>query len=68
MENEKYLDLLNLKIEYDNILSQVPLEHVDYVKELLDKKYLLKHENGFFTNYKLNRINKKIKKYLKKAN
>ena len=37
---EKYLDLVRLKIEYDTILSSVPPEHVQEVKYYLIKMKL----------------------------
>lgn len=64
---EKYLDLVRLKIEYDTILSSVPQEHVQEVKALLDKKHAIMKENGLFAGMKINAINKKIDKF-KKAN
>ena len=64
-ENSKYLDLVTLKIEYDTILSKVDPEHVQEVKNLLDKKHQIMKENGIFAGMKLNSINKKIDKFIK---
>ena len=60
--DEKYLDLVKLKIEYDTILASVPSEHVQEVKILLDKKHAIMKENGIFAGMKINSINKKIDK------
>jgi len=67
-ENSKYLDLVTLKIEYDTILSKVPQTDVAEVKSLLDKKHEIMKENGFLAGIKINSINKKIDKYIKKGN
>lgn len=67
-ENSKYLDLVTLKIEYDTILSKVPQTYVAEVKSLLDKKHAIMKENGFLAGMKINSINKKIDKYIKKGN
>ncbi len=61
-----YLEFVKLKIEYDNTLSKVALTDVDKVKSLLDKKHLIINQNGFLAEYKINKINKKIKKYIDK--
>lgn len=66
MENSKYIDLVTLKIEYDTILSKVPPENVQEVKSLLDKKHEIIKENGLFAGIKINSINKKINKFIKK--
>ena len=67
-ENSKYLDLVTLKIEYDTILSKVDPEHVQDVKNLLDKKHQIMKENGIFAGIKINSINKKIDKFIQKRN
>lgn len=68
MEEKKinYIELVNLKIEYDTILSKVSLKDVERVKTLLDKKHQIKKQNGFFAEQKINKINKKIQKYINK--
>lgn len=63
--NSKYLDIVTLKIEYDTILSKVAPEHVQDVKTLLDKKHQIMKENGILAGVKINKINKKIDKYIK---
>ena len=68
MENNmSYLDLVKLKIEYDTILSQVPEEHIEEVKMLLDKKHEIMKQNGLLAEIKINKINKKISKFLQKS-
>jgi ElaB/YqjD/DUF883 family membrane-anchored ribosome-binding protein len=64
---EKYLDLVKLKIEYDTILANVPQEHVQEVKTLLDKKHEIMKENGILAGMKINSINRKIDKFLKRT-
>lgn len=64
----KYLDLVKLKIEYDTILSQVPEKNIEEVKMLLDKKHEIMKQNGILAEIKINKINKKISKYIKKYN
>lgn len=63
--NSKYLDIVTLKIEYDTILSKVAPEHVQDVKALLDRKHQIMKENGILAGVKINKINKKIDKYIK---
>ncbi len=65
--NSKYLDIVRLKIEYDTILSKVPPENVQEVKNLLDKKHEIMKENGLFAGIKINSINKKINKFIIKS-
>lgn len=65
-ENTKYLDLVKLKIEYDTILSKVPTENIEEVKMLLDKKHEIMKQNGLLAEMKINKINKKINKFLTK--
>ena len=68
MDNNKknYFEFVKLKIEYDNILSKVSLIDVDKVKKLLDKKHEIMNKNGFLAESHLNKINKKIQKYIDK--
>ena len=61
-----YLELVKLKIEYDATLSKVSLKYVDEVKKLLDKKHEIQSQNGLFAEKKINKINKKIQKYIDK--
>ena len=65
-ENMHYLELVRLKIEYDTILSQVPENDIEEVKMLLDKKYEIMKQNGFLAEHKINKINKKIAKFIQK--
>ena len=70
MDNSKpnYLELVKIKIEYDSTLSKVAFTDVDEVKKLLDKKHEIINQNGFFAEHKINKINKKIQKYIDKNN
>ena len=61
-----YLELIKLKIEYDSTLSKVSLTDIDKVKKLLDKKHEIINQNGFLAEHKINKINKKIQKYIDK--
>ena len=61
-----YLELVKLKIEYDTTLSKVSLKDISEVKQLLDKKHTIMKQNGFLAERKINRINKKIKKFIEK--
>ena len=61
-----YLELVKLKIEYDTTLSKVSLKDISEVKQLLDKKHAIMKQNGFLAERKINRINKKIKKFIEK--
>lgn len=63
-----YLELVKIKIEYDAILSKVALTDVDEVKSLLDKKHEIINKNGFLAEHKINKINKKIQKFIEKNN
>lgn len=65
-ENMHYLELVRLKIEYDTILSQVPENDIEEVKMLLDKKHEIMKQNGFLAEHKINKINKKIAKFIQK--
>lgn len=66
-EDMKYLDIVKLKIEYDTILSQVSENDLEEVKMLLDKKHEIMKHNGFLAEHKINKINKKINKFIKKG-
>ena len=70
MDNSKpnYLELVKIKIEYDSTLSKVALTDIDEVKKLLDKKHEIINQNGFLAEHKINKINKKIQKYIDKNN
>lgn len=63
-----YLELVKIKIEYDTTLAKVALTDVDEVKALLDKKHEIMNQNGFFAEHKINKINKKIQKFIDKNN
>ena len=65
-EKLNYLDIVKLKIEYDTILSQVAENDIEEVKFLLDKKHEIMRHNGIFAEQKINKINKKISKFIKK--
>ena len=62
MENEDYLNLVTNQIELDKLLHSVKPEDRELAKELLNKKRKIIEKNGFFADFQLKRINKKINK------
>ena len=62
MENEDYLNLVTNQIELDKLLHSVKTEDKELAKELLNKKREIIEKNGFFADFQLKRINKKINK------
>ncbi len=62
MENEDYLNLVTNQIELDKLLHSVKPEDKELAKELLNKKREIIEKNGFFADFQLKRINKKINK------
>lgn len=64
MDNKDYMDLVKENIELGKTLYKVKPENREIVKNLIEKKKKIIQQNGFFAELKLNRINKKIQKYL----
>lgn len=62
MEKENYIDLVKEQIELDKLLAITNPEYHDEIKNLLAEKKKIMKENGFFAEYKIQKINKKIEK------
>ena len=65
MDEKDYMDKVNENIELSKILYKVKPEDRETVKKLIEEKKKIIQQNGFFAEFKLNRINKKINKYIK---
>lgn len=59
------MELIKDNINLSKILYRVRPEDRENVKSLIEKKKKIIEQNGFFANFRLNKINKKIEKYLK---
>jgi hypothetical protein len=57
-----YLDTVRNKIEEANLLSSVTEEDKKLAMQLLNKKRKIETNNGWFAEFKINRINNKIEK------
>lgn len=64
-DNKDYQKLIKNNIELANILNSTPVEHQNYVMELLNKKQEIMEKNGIFASFQLDSINKKINKLMK---
>ena len=60
--NFHYDDLVNQNIIIAKTLSNLPDNEKNKIKKLLYKKEIIKQKNGLFAEFKINIINKKIKK------
>lgn len=58
------MELIKDNINLSKILYRVKPKDREIVKSLIDKKKKIIEQNGFFANFRLNRINKKIGEYL----
>lgn len=63
--NIDYLKEVNERIEYANVLSNIPEENREAVIKLLDKKRIIKEKNSIFAFMQLSIIDKKINKLKK---
>ena len=61
-DKKDYEQLVKENIEKAKLLYELSNEDRILVSILLDKKEKIKEENGFFANYKLKQVNKKIDK------
>ncbi|MCI8309319.1 MAG: hypothetical protein HFJ45_03755 [Clostridia bacterium] len=59
---EDYVEFVKSQIELDKLLSVIKPEYHEQIKELLKKKKEIMKNNGFFADFQLNKINKKINK------
>lgn len=66
MSEKDYMELVKNNINLSKILYRVKPEYREIVKSLIDKKQKIIEQNGFFASFRLNKINKKIEKYLLK--
>lgn len=66
MGEKDYMELVKDNINSSKILYRVKPEYREIVKSLIEKKKKIIEQNGFFANFRLNRINKKIGKYFLK--
>ena len=62
MEQEDYMDKVKNQIELDKLLHMVKPENKEEAKRLFEEKKEIIKQNGFFADFKLKRINKKIEK------
>jgi hypothetical protein len=62
---ENYIDLIKEHIELDKLLSTTDPKYHPKIKKLLKKKKAIINKNGFFAEFQLNKINKKIQKLKK---
>ena len=65
-EKKDYEELVKANIEKAKLLYALSEDDRKLVSDLLDKKEKIKEKNGFFANFELNIINKKIEKISKK--
>jgi len=65
MDNEDYLNKFNDKIEYAKLLNSIKPEYLEEASALLNQKKEVMRKNGFFADWQLKKINKKIDKLKK---
>lgn len=63
MDDEDYMDKVKEQIEIDKLLHSIKPEFKEQVKELYNQKKEIIKKNGFFADWQLKKINKKIDKY-----
>ena len=66
MSEKDYMELVKNNINLSKILYRVKPEYREIVKSLIDKKQKIIEQNGFFASFRINKINRKIEKYLLK--
>lgn len=62
MEENDYMDLVNNQIEIDKLMHSVKPENRETARKLLEKKKEIMRKNGFFADFQLRRINRKLDK------
>lgn len=67
-ENIDYNELVKENIYIAKLLSQIPENKKNEVKQLLLKKKKIHQQNGYFAEFRIERINKKINKYREEYN
>ena len=65
MDNEDYLNKFNDKIEYAKFLNSIKPEYIEEATKLLDQKKAIMKKNGFFADWQLKKINRRIDKLKK---
>ena len=60
------MELVKNNINLSKILYRVKPEYREIVKSLIDKKQKIIEQNGLFASFRINKINRKIEKYLLK--
>lgn len=66
MEDD-YQNFVKEHIELDKLLATTLPKYHQEIKTLLEKKHNIMKKNGFFANFQLNNINKKIEKIKNKS-
>lgn len=66
-DKKDYETLFKEHVEKAKILYEIPEENRPQAIELIKEKERIIEENGFFANFQLSKINKKLEK-LKKSN
>lgn len=66
-DKKDYEEMVKENMIKARLLYNLSPENQKQVLELLDKKEKIMAQNGFWANFKLNRINKKIEKIQKKT-
>ena len=61
-ENKDYLSLVIQNIEKDKLLRNTNPKYHTKIKKLLEKRDLLRKNNGLFAEIKINSINRKLNK------
>jgi hypothetical protein len=60
--DEDYMSFIKEHIELDKLLATTNPKYHEKIKKLLEDKKDIMQENGFWADFKLKRINKKIQK------
>ena len=65
-DKQDYASIVNSNIQKAKLLYSLSEEDRNLVETLLNEKEKVKKENGFFANFKLKSLDKKIEKIQKK--
>lgn len=61
-DKKDYEQLFKEKMEEAKLLYNLPLEKQEKIKQLLNKKEIIKQKNNILSTFQINYINKKIDK------
>ena len=61
-DKKDYEQLFKEKMQEAKLLYNLPLEKQEKIKQLLNKKEIIKQKNNIFSTFQINYINKKIDK------